>query len=663
MAYSGSVIPDGVYRIVSTMDYDINFDVAGGSGAQGANLQLWGNTDHITNTQLFWVEQVADDGIYSIRSYFTGFSITCEGNQPTSNVAMYKLNTGSSQQWQLYQRNTVTVNGASMPAIQIQSVLAPTLSLDACGAQSTPGTNVWLYTTAGTSTGWGQLWVFMPEDPYEKRLDTPTDLKAKLDDTIAVKLGGTGAIQVYPSWIGSDNDYQCRFRYRQRYVSNSDSWRSGWTNWYSYNNKNSSDTNLKYQDNGWGQWESNCDTSKVSGRIQADVPINFTLSNASGGRDLYEIEYECRRFEDDWKLPFKDWSGSSNPTITAHGGSASKVIKVGYKPTITVGAWNAGQNAYTCAWAPDGLHIVFSSSLNRGGNSISVNVFRVSDGKRMCFSHNESNQGAVATIIVPTEDLLILPGTTEMLRVDYTYVTCDGVKVTGKQQVKCMYGSSVNLTATISTSVVNTDLGYIRVDVTSLTNIQTSQSIPIADAEHKCWIITDDQTIEVEEYSTGRFYVYYPFNKPFMIYGYSCVNAETLWDTWYYESTGMANPYGSGYVFTLDNDTTCAIKYGLNEPMKFSSSTDVDYTSALTTARDYEVVHVSNAKAETITVTGVLAYLLGDTEAPFEKLKSARYAKMRDSSGHIYDVAIVGASLDRQYSKYSEVSVSLRRLS
>lgn len=655
MAFSGTVIPDGTYRILSSKDLNINFDVAGGSSATGANLQLWGNTDHTTNTQVFWVEQIADNGIYAIRSYFTGYCVTAASNTSGSNANFQKLAQVAAQEWKLIQNGAITVNGVAYPRLVITSVLAPGLSLDACAGKSSPGTNVQLYTTNGTDA---QYWVFLPETPYVKSLPVPTDLKVKLDGELGTKFGFTGQKLYYPSWIGKGDLWQARYKWRLRRSTKSDSWRGGWSKYFSYDDQANASDDIKYKANGWGDFQNgnaNCTVSKANNRVTATVATTSTLRIGANYSDLHEVEFEVRRFANDYELPFTDWFGNER-TISAHGGSATKTVTLAYKPTVSLGSLSGNQ--HVCSWSPLGVMIPVTLSNGRGGNSVSISLYKAS-GQRMCFSYNEANQDSSSTVVIPNDNLLFMPGNNEIIKADYTVRTCDGVKITGTQQLKVTYTAGANVAAYAELAYENKQLGYMRIEIKRSESSTGSGNF----AGYRCWCVTDNQTIELDEYSTGIFYLYYPFNTEFRIFAIAWDDIETAWDSCNLPSMTRQNPFGSGYTFTLGNDTTCTIRYGLNEPMSLSTTTDMDYSSNLTTARPFEVVHMGEAKSETMSLNGVIVYALGDTEEDFEKLKRARFAKMRDPYGHIYEVAIVGATINRTYKHYSEVTVDMRRVS
>lgn len=638
MAYSG-VIPDGVYRIVSTMDTGINFDVAGGSGAIGANLQLWGDTDHLTNTQLFWVECISgsDATLYSIRSYFTGFSITCEGDQPTSNVTLRPLSTGSGQQWRLVQRNAAQYNGVNVPCYLITSVLAPGLSLDACAAQSTPGTNVWLYNTTQKIDGWGQLWLFIPEEPYVKALPVASDLKLECDgivDSVA-EIAGAGSFK--PSWIGVNGSWQMRYRYRLRNVGKADSWRTAWTGWHSFDDR--ADYPNCLRNGGWGDpGVPNCTTERAGDRTRTATAVSRPLYNTAGQPDLCEFEYEVRRCSTDHALPFSDWYGAQR-TISVGGGVAAGSCKAAYKPTVTVGQ---------VAFSPLGLMVGLSSNFARTGNKYSVAAW-LSNGKRVAYKHTEANQDASCTVVIPAADLVRVPSDGQLLRIGWSLTTRDGAVVKGEALDKeCSYdaGGGISVTATMTEDRAS---GMLSVSVSSPYN------------GSMCWVVTEDETVYLGESASGSFDVYYPLGVPFEVFGITYDDLETRWDTWHQSFAARTSSDGSGYLFSFDGGS-CLIKYGLDDPPEWTCDSTMDYTAELTTGREFDAVRVGRARSEEIGVSGVLLHGRdGGSYKDFQALKACRFAWLRDGFGHVWRVAVIGASEKRKRREWSEVSVTVRR--
>lgn len=134
-------LAEGVYRISSAIDRRYVLDVAGGSRADGANVQVyaWNGTDAQR-----WRVIEAEDGLYRIESIVSGKALDVSGGSwaDGANIQQYAWNGTDAQLWKIVPNGdgtwTLRRNGRG-------SVI------DVAGGAATSGNNVWLYASNGTA--------------------------------------------------------------------------------------------------------------------------------------------------------------------------------------------------------------------------------------------------------------------------------------------------------------------------------------------------------------------------------------------------------------------------------------------------------------------------------------------------------------------------------
>ena len=140
----------GVYYIQSTLSGQMVLDVAGGSKANGANVQIY--TSNSTDAQR-WYLTYDKQGLYTIRCMATGkYLDLANGTVANSqNIWQYAKNGTVAQKW------IIAANGSGYT---IASAKNRNYVLDVAGGSASNQTNVQLYRKNGTAA---QRWWLIPE--------------------------------------------------------------------------------------------------------------------------------------------------------------------------------------------------------------------------------------------------------------------------------------------------------------------------------------------------------------------------------------------------------------------------------------------------------------------------------------------------------------------
>lgn len=133
---TGKSIPEGDYRILSSLDTTKGLDVQYGSTASGANIWLYTNSNEPKQT--FSLDYV-DNGFYTIKNNNSNCVLDVAGDTYVicTNVIQHVSNGGANQQWMIkptgdgYYYIVARSNG---------------LALDVSGGQAKDGTNIQVYT-------------------------------------------------------------------------------------------------------------------------------------------------------------------------------------------------------------------------------------------------------------------------------------------------------------------------------------------------------------------------------------------------------------------------------------------------------------------------------------------------------------------------------------
>ena len=621
--YPMYVVPDGTYQIVSEISEGVSLDVEWDAAANGTNVQLWTTHDSTESNAQVWVVHNGNDGTATIRHSTT--TKLLDGNldengvpQSGTNAVIWEESQTRDQKWLIKPHGEVARDsGIVEPTYEIRCHAGVNILLDACGGNSTPGTNVWMWHEDYWAPG--QHWAFRPTEAFVG-LPVPTSIKHDFGDASpAITKATTGVFTVFPNWCGSGSPWQVRFRWRSRLAEKADnSYRGAWTNWFSIHSKRSAN-------DGWGDVGTpNCSPTLVDGRWYCDEGVSYELqSSGTGKSDLMEIEYQVRRFSSSWD----DGAG------WAHGGSASQVCKVAYKPTVSVSS---------VKMSPNGMAVkVLHSDWTRGGNSYTLTC-TASTGETIVRNYTVGGREASARVTVPLEKMSYIPLSGETVVVNLTATTCDGVRSTAKNTVPLAYDTGYS--GTISPTVTDQDGLIKRVSFGS-------------EGVAKLWVVSDGEAKQVENSGGNVFYVPYPLGCEYSMVGI----VEYTDGTWKVWSNDYSSESVARYMWNWGSSGWFDIEVGKDSAPKLNYTNDRDYEANLTNANDYEVVQMGASRKQGWTVKGILVVGDDDVEDKLREFEGCGHCWFRDPFHRVIRVAVVGFSVEYGAWGHAEVSVTMRR--
>ncbi len=623
--YPLATLPEGTYVVASALDTSNVWDVAGGSDADGANVQLW--SEHGRACQCF--KFVANgDGTHRIVSAQTGKAVSVGylGRDPAhgDNVIQWAWNGSTGQRWYPEYVGWLVRNEANCVAYMLRTQFGESeLFADACGALSQPGTNVWLWD--GSGSVYGRTWQLRPDSVYAPEVAAPSSLALVGPDGAAGRLlAATSKVQVRPTWSCPAEAYQLRYRTRTRAPGMGASNRSAWSPWRSIRDGSAAN-------DGWGgAWRADCAFTSDGSRRTASRGITCDLATY----DRVDVEFEVRAFDPAW-----------GPTSTpAHGASASG--------TFCVCRPSAPSVSGAVAWGPAGLVVPLASTLPRGGNRVGVRAWlRAGSGRRALTDGwvHESGQGQSCSVTVPTSRLALVPDDGAQLLVDVSWTTADGATTTASA-----------LPATCSW-----DAGHGGLSLSPSVTEVAGHALRVRLGAHeraRLWVVTDGRVIECPESSeAGAYLVPYPFGRDYDLFAYAR-DSDTRWDTWH-EARPASNPHAYAWLFdATDARTWFEIDAGGGAPPEMSWGDESAADVAQRAGGGYDVVRMGLARSQPVSVSGVLHEGLPEAEARLLALRGAGYAWFRDPFGHVARVAVSKASYARRDPCVAEVSVEMRRV-
>ncbi|HIT52248.1 MAG TPA: RICIN domain-containing protein [Candidatus Aveggerthella excrementigallinarum] len=173
-------IEEGVYLVYSLLTNDKVLDIASGSLANGANVQIY--SSNMTKAQQF---QVAfdSDGYCTLTNVGSGKVVEVEGGVPKSgaNIQQNEYNGSDEQKWLLRENE----NGS----FAIVSKLSEDLALDIDGSGEENCTNVQLYSANGTKAQQFSFLDVAPDVPVSDEIEPGAYcIESVLDSSLAVGL-------------------------------------------------------------------------------------------------------------------------------------------------------------------------------------------------------------------------------------------------------------------------------------------------------------------------------------------------------------------------------------------------------------------------------------------------------------------------------------------
>lgn len=598
-------VSNGTYLIVSGVDLDVALDVNGASGANNANVQIYG-INH-SNAQIFYV--ATSGGKTMIRNISSGKCVypLDGGTADKTNV----VQNGSSRYcWVLSDSSTTyTINGTVYTAQIVRYNSSSGKAMDVKGASSEPKTNVQLYTANGTDA---QDWIFIPYDALKDTLPTNADIRigsaaGKVD---GVKIAANGLTTVYPSWVGTRKRNDCRYRIRTRTPGESI---GEWGNWKSIDDRSTANY-------GWGDVnQSDCITTLIDGRMF--TPVGITIDEVDNTNiDYEELQIECRAVQSGTDYGFR-------------GASSARTLKLIWEPTLTISAF---------AWTPEGMLLTYVSDYERGGNTIIVNSVTIDDYS-LSGSYEFTNRDYTDSILIPVEDMGFIPNAGDTAEISIMFRT-DVTSITEDFSATISYDTSAGITVSPT---------YAENDDYSITATVTATD------SDRCFLKVGDSLMECDG-EGGVFKIYPPLNTDYTLYFVSISGSR-----WGMTSATKTGPTLSGYAWNWDNGTAL-ITYGFKDRPEMDDNAKIDYNEEITTGRRYPVYRFGNSATHDLTVTGVyMGEVDHNTAEDFDALLRAGHVIFRDPVGNVRRTAILSVKKKNQgksadFGVYGEVTIEQR---
>lgn len=596
-------VPLGTYLIRSSLDTNAVIDVSGGSTANGANIQLYGEND--SNAQIWRVREY-NSGLMTLYNVGSGKVMSVGANSPKNgqNVQQWAGYQGHPFKWYAEPSGSMLINGATVPTYRLHYLASNGFVLDAAGGKSTPKTNIQVY---ANNRSRAQLWAFQPFSILAGSLPVPEQFAILAKDgwSTGSTIAANGVTAISTSWRCAGTDYQLRYRIRIRKANQTI---GGWSNWMSYPDGSTANS-------GWGDIGSaNCITEN---KDRKTAPKAITVQLVDGANiDYEEIQFEIRRYE-------ANYNGTAG--LHAHGNSSISAFGLTYQPTLTINS---------CKWSPAGLIIGYTSDYHRDGNIISLSADGLFDEYQL------SAQPYTGEIVIPQNRLFRIPTSGETVTIK-SKIRSDMSFGTSSQSVTLNYASAPSLT--VSPKVMDDPDSY------------TSTVTFTPSIDDHVYLSYEGKLIECQG-SAGKYVVTPPLNKECTI---SVITSSG-------SSWGMASVKktmkGNVYVWNW-NRNTAVIKLNIDKSPQYSDSRESDNSSQITTGRTRPVYSFGNAITRSLDVGGVYTDIVpyGKKE-DMDALTLAEHAIFRNPQGEILRTAVLSVSLTprghrSRFGEWGEVAV------
>lgn len=602
----------GTYELRSMLKTSMCVDVAGGSNANGANVQLWSRNG--TNSQKFYITEESS-GEWSIMSVASRKYIDVKGGASAvgTNVQQYSDNDSRSQRWKLTEYGPTTIDGTECIVVTFGSYVAGsgnTRFMDVKNAMTTNSANVQLGAyEAGTD--YSQRFALYPTSPKSDNLVVPANLgwSRSVGDTNR-STRQIEAETLYPSWTtatswptDSANGYQWRYR------SHSLSATTGvWGDWCE-----------------WNKWEPVAVAVEGKNVWAADgLPASVDSSAA-------QLQYEVQ-------VRAVSYVGDSDDDDRTGG-----ELIVGEFAAATLTSRNAVEVIFgsTLGFGPEGLRIPYTTDYNgtlnifvhemyRGTSTTSTNIL-----KKIAVFEDMDSSGSV---LIPVSSLSCWLDDEETLTIIYSCDTGDGLAdgtIWMPQRFTVSYntGSGMTVTPTITSGAGR------------------ALDVHVANANiSKAWLRRSGELEEMAIINhVGK--VLYPFGGT-LDWELFVAAHSTDGDRW-----GVATLNGEQFNALLSGVEPChafnwnggsfLLEARKGEYLETNYSIDNDTKSYKLNGREWDSYRFGGTKTGKFKAEGALyePFDLESTKADLEALLDAQHVVYRSPHGDMCDVAVLSASM------------------
>lgn len=404
----------GAYEIVLAADTRMCLDIAGGSTANSANVQVYTRND--SDAQKFKASPATEAGVFKLINAVSSKVIDVRGGVAKNgqNIQQYTSNSGQGQLWLPVRSGSVKVDGQTLPTYIIRTQLGNNFVMDCKGGGKTAKTNIQLYTSNNSIA---QKFAFVKTERYGSNLEMP----GQIDHDMFTRVG-YGNVEISGlSFMSKKTHFQARYmirKYKNKRASYTD------TSWM---NLADNQTNRS----GWGDaWTSTFDVSSDTGFVSIPLSVNVTLSSTYQSADIF---IEIRTFEPNY--------GSG---YTAHGPSMRSTIKAVALPNISLSSLTLGTDSN----GKIGIKSVLSDSFGNGTQQLRVRLLDASSNPLSSWVSSVS----MTSWFLADETLYRLPESNEPIKVQYSMLTDDGIGMTlnGVLDGSVSYSSSSGMIVTVS---------------------------------------------------------------------------------------------------------------------------------------------------------------------------------------------------------------------
>lgn len=574
-------IPDGTYKVFTPLKTTMMLDVASGSTAKGANVQIYSDND--TNAQKWVVTTDKTTGISKIANPVTGYVLD-DYNASTdvgANIIMWEYHGGQGQQWVIDpdESRTVTINGEPVGLYRLLMKLGTNRAADVANGGTSLGTNVRLWSL---NNSLAQVWGFIPSEYLADDLPVPSSLsvslmplgggarKGNINNNDTVVSFPAGSYSVYPRFNSAGDKFQLRYRTRERTSDMDNADLGEWSAWKSIFDGSSSN-------NGWGDiWSENCKPIQHNNTNWAKA-LSGTLSTTE--TDLIEYQYEVRRFVSKW--------GKANGA--AHGNSATTSFKVAIEPAIS---------DISLTMTPAGLAVSYTSSLPRSENTIKVSCPELFE------DHSETAALASDSIVIPYDELLTIPEDGSTYTVELSLTTVDGATSAIRYPASVSYDSEHGTGVDYSFGVNGAAVDFT-LDGTGVVYLEVVRG-------------HGNRLIPFETDENGKVTIIPPLNTPYTLY---VVKGEvTGGGAWATKVLHMGAIETNAYHITsLDGTNDVTIELNEGEPPTFEPSYARDLSFATTTGRERNVATMGTTTVAKWNLAGVFYGTYNGTLLEYDK--------------------------------------------
>lgn len=475
-----------------------------------------------------------------------------------------------------------------------------------------------LWKKSGTAANkrW-ETWCLIKDSNRDYNLGTPASPSLGYVTTLSSPVSDFGSWS--PTWIGSGSEWQVRYRYRCR-KKGTDTF-TGWSYWYSLDNKTT--------DEGWGNaWAANTPVTTSGSWKIATKEISVTLDKNLYDKKEYQVE--VRRF-------MSNAYYVQGVPVHTHSPSAIGTVNFIVCPDITIG--KIGYNN-------DGLVFTVTSDFLRNGNSATFESIKL-NGRVVATNYSVSNLGYnKAKVTIPNSNLKFIPTGTGDVSIDMSYRTIDGsFHFSGLTTTfdADSYGVPINPTITKGSGGIE----YVNVG-----NFKTASVILQHEQDGRASFITCEKV-------GNNFVVIPPFGKEYIL-------LISVTDSAGNEGFKRVRRDGSDekprLIFNFGNDFA-QIPYDV----KVNRSLKRDTAVYQTQDRQFESEFFGEGSSREFSITGRIKKVDKMFEKAsyndIERLSMCGYSIMRTADGGLFKVAISRVDFESEDSNYRNVVMSCREVS